>query len=68
MERPVPPCASRYLQRALVSSGRGVAGKLAHGPELAAVAGGMDAAGVGGLSGESDNCIRVSYKLLGQVG
>ena len=42
--RPVWPLSSRNLKRSLVCRGGAEAGELAHGPEPAAIHGGMDAA------------------------
>jgi len=51
-ESPVWPFASRYLYRRLVSLSRGETRELAHGPQAAPVAAGVDAASVGILAGE----------------
>ena len=53
MERPVWPCSQQVLEAGVGLFGGAEAGEHAHGPQAAAVQGGVDAAGVGVLAGEA---------------
>ena len=68
VESPVCPSFSRYLKRALVSSAVPIPAEHAHGPEPAAVHGGLDPARVGVFPWPADVALEIGgLKVLRRV-